>query len=289
MSTYDDSSRLRQFAYCNLYIIRNQSSGEVAQLCTWENDLTVTYSTLPPRWANGTFVSAEVTHAGFKRESESTISSVTFTIKATSSMFRRFFMATPTSIITIDIYRCNKPHTPTAEADCKWMFTGELAGQAFQDSVYSATFSAASLGYDKPAPRVFYQRFCNHDLYGPGCTLNAESFKSAITVSAVDKYQKSLTCTIAGNIQGAYFSGGYILEPVHNSKIMIVTGQNGAGTSRTLLLQYWIPELLTLTTGAYAYQGCPHTINGCKRFNNLANFLGFPGIPTQNPVYDGVA
>jgi uncharacterized phage protein (TIGR02218 family) len=128
---------------------------------------------------------------------------------------------------------------------------------------------------DLQMPRNVYAPACQHVLYDSGCALVKNAFGHAGTVAA-------------GSTGTKINWSGAVAEKFHQGTILFSSGIN-AGISATIKsavagvsLSLAYPLLNAPGTGdAFtAYWGCDHTQNTCKnKFNNLANFRGFPYIP----------
>lgn len=138
-------------------------------------------------------------------------------------------------------------------------------------------------------PRYWFQKQCNHVLYGHGCNLDKAAFAWETTIVSVNSQEKEIVVT--GRKSGGwpdYFSLGMFWHPA--TKLNFSVGWSSyEGASDTLLkLGYWNPELapgqaLTL------YPGCRHTPDDCNsKFNNSPNYGGFPYVPPRNPATQGV-
>lgn len=285
---FANTERLRELDYTNLYVIRNLDSGDVIQVTNLDDDITVT-GDIPAFWSSGTFLSSTASHSGLKLVSESSSQGAAFTIIATHPLFQRYFTSAATTRMALDIYRCDNLDAPDFTDDIEHMFYGEMSGYGFAGFAFTASFSPVSASFDKPIPNFFYQRPCNNDLYSnPGCTVNPASFSAVATITGFNRYARLIECTIGGNPSASFFSNGYLVEPITKSKITIVAGLDGTGTDRQIYSQVWIPELESIGANLTIYQGCAKTVAACKHFGNLANFRGFPTIPTKNPSMGGV-
>jgi hypothetical protein len=286
---YQDQENHRQLSYCDLYVINDVDSGLQIRLTSFDRNITIG-GVLPTGWQNGTFTRQPCTHDDIKLDSETTTQGVAFSIQSNHPIFIRYFQTAPTTRITIDIYRCTNVDTPDFAQDIFYSFAGELNGCSFQDNTYTGTFTAVALNLDRPVPRVFYQRRCNHDLYGPGCKVDSTAHTwTGNIITGFNRYSKQINLTTFDNISAGLFTSGYLVEPQTQSKIGIIVGKDGVGAARVIYTAYWIPELELVGAELTLVEGCPRTIPGCKRFDNLPNFLGMPKIPVQNPSIDGVA
>jgi uncharacterized phage protein (TIGR02218 family) len=127
---------------------------------------------------------------------------------------------------------------------------------------------------DIDMPRNVYQPTCLHTLYDSGCTLVQNAFGMSGTVGA------GSTASVI-NWSGAslnFLQGSITLTSGVNAGASATVGSVAAGTSLTLL--YPLESLPAAGDGFTVYYGCDHTPGTCNgKFNNLANFRGFPYVP----------
>lgn len=135
---------------------------------------------------------------------------------------------------------------------------------------------------DLQMPRNTYSPFCQHVLYDSGCGANGGPVKSAFavpgTVGAGSTFSViNWTGSIAELIQGTItFSSGV------NSGVSANIKYVSAGAY--LVLSYPLQSVPSPGDAFTAYWGCDHTQATCTfKFNNVANFRGFPYVPT--PTY----
>jgi uncharacterized phage protein (TIGR02218 family) len=133
---------------------------------------------------------------------------------------------------------------------------------------------------DNDMPRNLYQPTCVWKLYGPGCTLAKGNFGFAGTVGA-----NSTPRQINWNGASTAFQQGTITFTSGVASGVTATvgaAQNGAW----LTMIYPLEEAPNEGDGFVAYYGCDHTLPTCQnKFNNRANFRGFPYVP---PVSQGI-
>jgi uncharacterized phage protein (TIGR02218 family) len=129
-------------------------------------------------------------------------------------------------------------------------------------------------------PRNVYSPACQHVLYDSGCSLIKSAFGTNGTVGT------GSTNSII-NWSGAsanYNQGTLTFSSGANSGISANVKSTVAGISLTLMY----PLLNTPATGdAFTvYWGCDHTQTTCtNKFNNVANFRGFPYIPPPSQMF----
>jgi uncharacterized phage protein (TIGR02218 family) len=127
---------------------------------------------------------------------------------------------------------------------------------------------------DNYMPRNIYQPTCLHTLYDSGCTLVKASFGTNGTVGAGASFTQ-----IPWNGASANFAQGTLtFTSGVNSGLSVTVGSALDGA--------WLAPIYPLQTAPNAgdsftvYFGCDHTQNTClAKFNNLANFRGFPFVP----------
>ena len=128
---------------------------------------------------------------------------------------------------------------------------------------------------DIDMPRNVYQPTCLHTLYDSGCTLVKNAFGTNGTVGA-----GSTASTINWSGAAAIYQQG---------SITFTSGVN-AGVTATVSSRgrrHFAHAALSAAkarrrraTRFTVYQGCDHTPGTCQsKFNNLANFRGFPYVP----------
>jgi uncharacterized phage protein (TIGR02218 family) len=155
------------------------------------------------------------------------------------------------------------------------LFKGQL-GTIDQIGRTSAKLTVNSLLVllDIDMPRNIYQPTCVHALYDSGCTLVKNAFGTNGTAGS------GSTATII-NWSGAslnYRQGSITFTSGVNAGVTATVGSAVAGTSLSLL--YPLESAPASGDGFTVYYGCDHTPGTCNsKFNNLANFRGFPYVP----------
>jgi uncharacterized phage protein (TIGR02218 family) len=127
---------------------------------------------------------------------------------------------------------------------------------------------------DIDMPRNVYQPTCLHTLYDSGCTLVKNAFGTNGSAGA-----GSTASVINWPAASANFQQGSItFTSGVNAGVTATIGSVVAGTSMTLL--YRLESVPATGDGFTVYCGCDHTPGTCQsKFNNLANFRGFPYVP----------
>jgi uncharacterized phage protein (TIGR02218 family) len=129
-------------------------------------------------------------------------------------------------------------------------------------------------------PRNVYQPTCLHALYDSGCTLVKNAFGSNGTVGS------GSTASVI-NWSGAsanFVQGSITFTSGVNAGVTATVNSAVAGTSMTL--RYPLESAPAAGDGFTVYYGCDHTPGTCQsKFNNLANFRGFPYVPPPQMAF----
>jgi uncharacterized phage protein (TIGR02218 family) len=127
---------------------------------------------------------------------------------------------------------------------------------------------------DIDMPRNIYQPTCLHTLFDSGCTLVKNAFGTSGAVG-LGSTASIINWTGAGlNFQ----QGSITFTSGVNTGATATVGSVAAGTSLTLL--YPLESVPAAGDTFTVYFGCDHTPGTCQsKFNNLANFRGFPYVP----------
>jgi uncharacterized phage protein (TIGR02218 family) len=131
---------------------------------------------------------------------------------------------------------------------------------------------------DVQMPRNIYSPACQHVLYDSGCTLVKSAFGTIGAVGAGSTFTK-----IDWSGASVNFTQGSILfsSGVNNG---VSANIKSAVADVSLSLAYPLPHAPGVGDSFTVYFGCDHTQATCtSKFNNLANFRGFPYVPP--PTY----
>lgn len=130
---------------------------------------------------------------------------------------------------------------------------------------------------DIDMPRNLYAPHCQHVLFDSGCALVKNSFGASGNAGA----GSTNTVINWSAAAPAYAQGTLTFTSGANTG---VTANVKAATSSALTLSYPLSSAPAAGDAFMVYQGCDHTKATChSKFNNLANFRGFPYVPP--PTY----
>jgi len=127
---------------------------------------------------------------------------------------------------------------------------------------------------DIDMPRNIYQPTCLHTLYDSGCTLAKASFGTSGMVGA-----GSTASMINWSGAGANFQQGSITF-TSGVNVGVTANVNAVAGGSSLTLGSPLQSAPAPGDTFTVYYGCDHTPGTCQsKFNNLANFRGFPYVP----------
>lgn len=162
------------------------------------------------------------------------------------------------------------------------MFFGRIVEIDIGDQLLTLNVNAPTELLDQQLPRNLFQPGCVNTLFDASCTLLQNSFREAFTIGAGSTQRLLL---LSGPTKASsYYDQG---------KVIFTSGQaNGEarsirswalGTGGALgTANIWPPLAVAPIAGdtGYIYAGCDKTLATCQnKFNNLANFRGFPDVP----------
>lgn len=199
----------------------------------------------------------------------------------------RYVAAAPASRDKLVIRSLHLTDIPTPEAKIIW--TGEVTSVSFEGVEAIVACEPSGAVMRRPIPRRSYSAVCGHVLYDRGCKISESdpAFKFDVEVLAISDASITLVGTGVG-AQGADFFVAGFLERGSFERRMVLSQSNDGENQVTLGLLLPFAKLQTgqiLTLRA----GCDHSAATCHaKFNNIANFGGFPWVPTENPFSTGI-
>lgn len=208
---------------------------------------------------------------------EEKIKAIRTKIKAPlSDPVSRYISNNALSSVTVKIYRVFVEST----TDFEVIFDGRIINVEAQKKGAVIDCESNSTIFRNKLPLVVHQAFCNHRLFDGGCGLNENDFKTT-TVVTVNNVEIS-SSDFAG-FDDQHFQHGHVLTTYGDYRM--ITSHIG----NTITVH--VPFDTRLFTGSTVsvFAGCDKSPSACRaKFDNFDNFLGFPFIPSNNPVVFGV-
>jgi len=262
-------------------------------LVGWDQDVTI--SNVPARYAADepqVFTASQLKHGAIVTGDKFEARSTTLMLPTNNEELRRFFTTSaPVRLAAWIIRILGTRLTDTLELDwdqhCYVVEGGKLSNFAFQGVEIACTITPEAFHTDRAVPRFYFERQCNHPLYGEGCGLDKTNFDWATTIVSVNPAQREIIVTgQASGVPANRFQAGHLFHDA-TGLFFTIAWSAYEGSDTKLKLLTWHPDLAAADT-LTAYHGCRHTIEDCALFANLANFGGFPKVPSSNPTIQGV-
>ena len=150
------------------------------------------------------------------------------------------------------------------------------------------TWTAEVLGPGSKIKQTALVQFCT-----PGCRWTFGDLKTCDVDGNVNLAGRGADCEVTGNIEGRFafdFSG---MEPSdgslwNNGTLLWTSGRNAGVKCQTNTVDWFGPVLSLWDLAPFPpevgdtftlFPGCPKTVDGCKAYNNIFNFGGFPDVP----------
>lgn len=222
-----------------------------------------------------TFAPEPISRSTVEYSSEDQAGTLRIGVSRFNAIGQMFMASFPPAPVGVSIYRKHATDSETI-----LLYSGKVSQATYDGANVSLMCLPMTAIFKRNIPRLTYQRECNWALYGPGCTLNKESFKDTVTVGSVSG-RDVLAAGFASRADG-WYTGGWLENSDGDRRY--ITGHVGG----TVTLQ---SPFLALAPGAsvFAFAGCDRTEATCNaKFSNIDHHLGFQRIPEQNPFDVGM-
>jgi len=253
-----------------------------------------------------TFAPAQVGHGQVEQGVEGNGGRITVTVGinegALAAQLRRAALFNPPKGIQVVVARGDGAKLPFLDwtQDVYPIFRGVVESMTVEVAAVTLTCVSLLMQAEGRVPRYFYQKTCQHALYGPFC--GADPTRAAVrlqtVLSAVDRVNRSVDIPDSthngSTMTGGWFQGGTLMLHTDSSRtttiatLTVWASSVVSGGGHRLWLGWWIPEL---TVGRYVtvLRGCNRTLDDCVGIhNNGPNFGGFPFIPDTSPSIEGI-
>ena len=278
-------------AYC--YCI-GTPDGEGLFLTSW--DVPITIADLPAFTGADdpqVFQPGQVRHGPIVTNDRFEAKATALTVTIENDQLRRYFTTAAPARLNGTILRIVGANLRTSQeldfsTHCMVAERGIISSFTFRGTEIGAALTPEAFHEDRAIPRYYFQRRCNHVLYGTGCGLNKNSFKFESEIVAIDPAQKEII--IEGQASGVpetRFNMGHLYHEA-TGFFFTIAWSKYEGTDTKLKLITWHPEI-AIGDELTAFYGCQHTTADCTLFGNIANFGGFPYVPSTNPTLNSVS
>ena len=162
------------------------------------------------------------------------------------------------------------------------IFAGEVAEIDFGRTGITFNINDWRARLTNMMPRNVYSANCRYQLFDSGCTLNADTFAVQTQVTQLDTAPRAFY-TAATAFADQYFQlGAATWSSGANKGLRQMIKSSGGGGLGVIELQVQMPFTVAVGDQLTLLPGCNKSYtdpNGCPKFNNLANFGGFPFVP----------
>ncbi len=238
------------------------------------------------RYATGTlnvtlngavFTAMPVSDTGIVQSGEVQNDDFTVTLPS-SAPFTGLFIGTPPSqpiFLTVRNINRGDPEAPVV-----WAGTVK-SGRRKSLTEFEIVCRTLTSSLNRLGVRLSWGRGCPHALYDRNCRVDKSLYGTSVQIASLSG--SSLQATV-GSLGNNYLTGGFLefdlMPGVRDTRAIeshIGTQIDLLGSSDGLRVGAWIT----------VYPGCNRIPATCEnKFNNLANYGGFPHLPTKNP-FDG--
>lgn len=291
----EDSRETITPIYC--YSIRQPGANESFYLTSWPDPISI--AGIPASWDADdpqVFVPAQIQHGEISRKDgiDRTTFDVNVALKSTDELSRyTLFGAIPK--IKIDVFRISPGPVYAGDPaifgrDTSIIQSGVIADFSTEGSIMRAVCCPEPFLTGHQVPRCRFTRTCNRKLYGTDCGVDREDFKLEANILSMDYTGRTLVISGQRPLTDPedYFRQGYLEHAPTGTKHSIFRSEY-QGTDTRIFLHQWFPDF-AINDVVTAFAGCRHTADDCKnKFDNVANFGGFPFIPNVNPALHGVS
>ncbi len=180
----------------------------------------------------------------------------------------------PTELVKLRIYRVFQD----GSNDYIKLFDGVNLDISFAENMANIIFESLTQVLRNKLPRVLFQSRCNHRLFDSECSLKEADFKvtAVVTIDGSD-----LISTTFDTFPDGYFTQGQARK---SGDMRLITNHVGD----RITLQVPFDNRVENGSSVDVYPGDDQSADTCRnKFDNFDNFLGFPYIPSSNPVIWG--
>lgn len=222
-----------------------------------------------------TWESSPISRSGIEITPERVRNAINITVPRNNPVADLFRISPPTDVVAVTIYR---HHRDDAEEIVLWM--GRVLGVDWKGAKAEMRCEPVSTSVKRNGLRQVYSKNCRHVLFGPGCNLNRDNFKTETTVVSIS----GRTLQVAA--LGAFtYGGGYVeWEPVPGSVERRFIRESDTDGNLVLSIPF---QGIPVAAPVRVFPGCAHDTITCDAvYDNLPNFGGQPFISNRNP-FDG--
>lgn len=258
----------------------------VTRFTSYERDLTASAAT----WTSTT-----IKHGDIRRTVRLDRDEVTIECRQLA-WANEFLPGRLTARVLVDIYECEVSAGTGSSVTQRW--SGEVVSLSWEGPFIRATCRGPYSVFDRPAPRIVLQPGCNNALFDSLCRLEKSDW--TFTAERVSNSGNQVTLGTWAKSGGLptgwgfvdYFALGWIEKGDDRFAILKSTALSSGQITLTLDRT---PAAWSSGEAVNVIPGCDGLSETCRayhastnvkgKFNNYANFLGFPHVPEKNPSF----
>jgi hypothetical protein len=267
-----------------LYIFTEQMPTPLVwRYTSYENTVSVSVGPYAGDYYPAPFSHGKITRGVKLDEEKIELSSFDFSL--TANPLRKILEFSLEGVLHLDVIELTDVTNPAALQYLR--FSGDAAAPfSPKGKEWKATFRTFGQFFQHQFPRFYFQRICNVPVYSPKCGVLKANFLTATTLIAFDNASGTYidaspnpTSKPAGYFNLGHFETGTGTDLESRT----IKSTQVIGTNLRLFFSKPLRKAV-LNQQVRMYPGCNGSSDMClSRFNNLANFRGFPFIPDKNP------
>lgn len=198
------------------------------------------------------------------------IQTVNFTVPTSARIFEDNGRSLTPPDMTVEVFRFH-----VGAEGYKRRVLGTVTGHNTKNETYTLeTRSAIQTQLTRRVAAVYYQNMCNNELFDVRCKLDPEGYRH--TSAIVTLTETSVTVADDAHADGALKNGRVRIG--QEERVIVNNVANVISIAYPFIKGADFEEA-TIT------RGCDYLRSTCVSvFNNVANYSGFPTIPTENPA-----
>lgn len=207
-----------------------------------------------------------------------TVMTMDFTMPADSGVAKLYCYQTTPEDLIVEVRRAHRGDDWATDFAMEWVGIGlDTSVSKHEATIKTGSILQARLSGN--VATVYYQRMCNHVLFDARCKVNRGDW---VFDSTITKVQRQLVTVGNDWANNGALRGGELTNmrtgesrTIHDNLDDLITVSYPFGDAQ-------IGDSVEITFGCNRAR-----LGDCKlRFNNMANFGGFPFIPVTNPFTD---
>lgn len=220
-----------------------------------------------------TYAPAPIKRGAVSYDSGVDAQSLDITISSISDPAAQYAASHPVEEIWVQVMRVHMGQSPL---EALVVFAGVILPATIKGA--AAKFQCVGMKHAlrQQLPKWRIQPGCNVSVFSDKCALDPDDHKISGTLDAASIDGLTLSASEFSAQDDGYYTLGHILVNGHRRMIVEHSGS-------TVRLRYPIPGVAAADAFS-AWPGCDGAIETCRdKFNNVANFRGYPDLPTDNP------